>query len=116
MDVMISSFRRIFFALTLFGLCVGCAQQPFGKKQTAQHVGDSFQYCGAIATVNPKSSFVVIDNGGFALPPAGAELTVRRDGQEVAKLRGGSEARRPFSVADIVQGNPQTGDGVWLKN
>ncbi|HEY5893709.1 MAG TPA: hypothetical protein VIT91_10800 [Chthoniobacterales bacterium] len=111
---MISAFGRILMAVIFVGFCGGCAS--FGKKKTAQPVGDTFQYCGAIASANPKSSFVVIDAGGFALPPAGAELIVRRDGQQVAKLRGGSEVRRPFSIADIVQGNPQTGDGVWLKN
>ena len=65
--------------------------------------------------VNEEGRFVLVDFGGFAAPIAGSDLHVKRAGEEVATLRAGTEIRRPFAAADILEGAPQQGDDVWSK-
>jgi len=73
----------------------------------------SQRFLGTLSMVNEAGNFVLVDFGGFASPEPGAELLVRRDGREVAKLQAGTQIRRPFAAADILSGNPQAGDDVW---
>ncbi|MBM3858195.1 MAG: hypothetical protein FJ395_00940 [Verrucomicrobia bacterium] len=69
---------------------------------------------GKIAQVNAAHRFVVVDFGRMTPPAPGSRLTVHRRGQPVAMLGLTESARGRFVVADILEGDPRTGDEVWL--
>ncbi len=111
--------RGLIFVL-LMALLPGCVlMKNFGKKKPTAPppttTGATQNFLGTISMVNEDGRFVLVDFGGFAAPSPGAELQVRRSGEEVATLNAGAEMRRPFAAADIVQGTPQAGDDVWSK-
>lgn len=97
----------------------GCSLwQDFTKKKSPAPVATAVEtqsFLGTISMVNDDGHFVLVDFGGFAAPEPGAELQVRRAGEDVATLKAGTEMRRPFAAADILQGTPQPGDDVWSK-
>lgn len=67
---------------------------------------------GAVAVVNDELHFVLIDVGTLYTPPAGTALKSFSAGKQTAILAVNPERRRPFVVADIIEGNPQVGDDV----
>lgn len=44
--------------------------------------------------------------------PAGRDMRVLREGHSIGRVRAGSERRRRFQSADILEGRPQIGDLV----
>lgn len=106
--------RPLILLFPLSMLLAGCAVFNFGADTNPPARSSEPRYLGEVATVNPEAKFLLIDISGFQAPAAGTELVARRKGEETARLRAGDEVRRPFAVADILSGNPETGDGVWL--
>lgn len=105
--------KMVRWMLILFCLTAGMGCRLFEKKSTPQPVVQSQRFLGTLSMVNEAGGFVLVDFGGFAAPEPDAELQVRRDGREVARLRAGRQVRRPFAAADILSGTPGVGDDVW---
>ena len=68
---------------------------------------------GEVAYVDDAEQFVLIRAlTGINLPPQAA-LETRRDGKRTALLRATPEKKNSFLAADLLEGSPQTGDGVF---
>ncbi len=68
---------------------------------------------GSISYVNEAMGFVLVDTGSLYLPGPGKALKVLRQGEEAAILIVTPERKRPFVSADVVKGEPRTGDDVY---
>lgn len=68
---------------------------------------------GEVAYVDDAEQFVLIRAlTGIQLAPE-ATLETRRDGKRTALLRATPEKKNAFLAADLLEGTPQTGDGVF---
>ena len=68
---------------------------------------------GEVAYVDDAEQFVLIRAlTGINLPPQAA-LETRRGGKRTALLRATPEKKNSFLAADLLEGSPQTGDGVF---
>ena len=68
---------------------------------------------GEVAYVDDAEQFVLIRAlTGIHLTPE-AMLETRRDGKRTALLRATPEKKNAFMAADLLEGTPQTGDGVF---
>jgi hypothetical protein len=68
---------------------------------------------GRIAVVNEAEHFVLIDlDSSLYVPELGEKVRALRDETETAHLKIAREQKRPFIVADILDGHPATGDEV----
>ena len=68
---------------------------------------------GTITAVNEDAHFVLIDTGLAAVPAVGTALKSFTGESASGVLAVGNVIRRPFVVADIVQGTPVKGDAVF---
>ena len=68
---------------------------------------------GTITLVNEGAHFVLIDTGMAAAPAVGTALKSFTGESASGVLAVGNVNRRPFVVADIVQGAPMKGDAVF---
>ena len=68
---------------------------------------------GTITLVNEGAHFVLIDTGMAAAPAVGTALKSFTGESVSGVLAVGNVNRRPFVVADIVQGAPMKGDAVF---
>ena len=68
---------------------------------------------GTITLVNNDEHFVLIDTGMAATPAIGTALKSFTGETVSGVVAVGNVNRRPFVVADIVQGTPKKGDGVF---
>ena len=71
------------------------------------------QRVGTITLVNEAEHFVLIDTGVAAVPPIGTALKCFTGEASSGVVAVGNVYRRPFVVADIVQGSPKKGDGAF---
>lgn len=71
------------------------------------------QRVGVVTLVNEADRFVLIDSGALPSPADGARLQSYRGSVASGKLKASEVRRRPFVVADIVEGAPQPGDEVF---
>ena len=71
------------------------------------------QRVGTITLVNEAARFVLIDTGMGAVPAIGTALKSFSGDAPSGVVAVGDVTRRPFVVADIVQGAPKKGDGVF---
>ena len=112
--------------ITLAALCamlgvVGSSCASFKKRNGPRHrgvqpalaVNAGPQRVGTITLVNEAERFVLIDTGVGALPPIGTALKSFSGETSSGVVAVGNVTRRPFVVADIVQGTPKKGDGVF---
>ena len=68
---------------------------------------------GEVAYVDDAEQFVLIRAlTGIQLAPE-ATLETRRDGKRTSLLRATPEKKNAFLAADLLEGTPQTGDGVF---
>ena len=81
------------------------------KRATAVHPAP--QRIGTISLVNTSEKFVLIDTGLAAAPPVGTALKSFTGETVSGVVVVGNVNRRPFVVADIVQGTPAKGDAVF---
>ena len=68
---------------------------------------------GTITLVNDEEHFVLIDTDMAAPPSAGTALKSFTGESASGVVAVGNVNRRPFVVADIVQGAPKKGDLVF---
>ena len=68
---------------------------------------------GEVAAVSDAEQFVLIRTLNGLNIPDQAGLETRRDGQRTALLRGTRERKDAFAAADLLEGTPQRGDGVF---
>lgn len=69
-------------------------------------------FTGVIKLFNEDQRFVLIAGEQTASPEPGTELRAYRGQTETALLRVGVEKRRAWVIADVVKGEPGTGDRV----
>ncbi len=69
-------------------------------------------FTGFIKLFNEDQRFVLIAGEQNASPEPGTELRAYRGQTETALLRVSVERRRPWVIADVVKGEPGTGDRV----
>ena len=81
------------------------------SREASTRLGD--KALGEIAYVDAPEEFVLIRRLTGINLPANAGLETRRDGQRTALLRSTLERKNTFAAADILEGTPQTGDGVF---
>ncbi len=68
---------------------------------------------GEVAYVDGDEQFVLIRTLNGVAIPALANLETRRQGQRTALLRSSPERKNAFATADLLEGSPQSGDGVF---
>ena len=71
------------------------------------------QLVGTITLVNSETHFVLIDVGFSSVPRVGTALKAMRGSVETGVVTVGEVRKRPFAIADIVQGDPRSGDQVF---
>ena len=81
------------------------------KRATAVHPAP--QRIGTITLVNRSEKFVLIDTGLAPAPSVGTALKSFTGETASGVVTVGNVNRRPFVVADIVQGSPTRGDAVF---
>ena len=110
--------RAVLFAAMIFAGS-GCATLkkmkvlPRRETKRATAVHPVPQRIGTIALVNPSEKFVLIDTGLAPVPSVGTALKSFTGETESGVVTVGNVNRRPFVVADIVQGTPVKGDAVF---
>ena len=111
---------RILLALTLLASTPGCATmkrfhekgQGRPKPVAARAVPGPLRI-GTVTLVNERDHFVLIDTGMAPAPPVGTALKTFTSEAESGVVAVGDVQRRPFFVADIVQGAPKKDDAVF---
>lgn len=71
------------------------------------------QRVGVVTLVNEADHFVLIDSGSLPTPAVGAKLASYSGASPSSQLKASDVRRRPFVVADIVEGSPRAGDEVF---
>ena len=86
---------------------------PHGKSKAAVVADSTPRRVGTITLVDDAGRFVLIDTGMAGVPPLGTALRSFSGEAASGVVAVGSVNRRPFVAADIVQGMPKKGDGVF---
>jgi hypothetical protein len=117
---MISLLPRFCVFLLCLALLPGCAL--FKKRSSAKQRAANEKalaearkrplLVGRIVLVNPTDRFVLIDAATAPAARVGATWRAYSEGALSAELRATDVRRRPWVIADIVSGEPQTGDTV----
>ena len=87
--------------------------EPHAEAQPAVVVRERPLRVGTVTLVNEAEHFVLIDTELAALPAIGTALKSFTGDASSGVVTVGDVNRRPFIVADIVQGAPKKGDGVF---
>ena len=86
---------------------------PYRKSKAAVVTDSTPRRIGTITLVDDAGRFVLIDTGMAGVPPLGTALKSFSGESASGVVAVGNVNRRPFVVADIVQGVPKKGDGVF---
>jgi hypothetical protein len=65
-----------------------------------------------ITIVRPEENFVVVDFSSHSMPALGTKLTAYHAGRKVGMVQLNGPVRARAAVADILDGEMQTGDEV----
>ncbi len=112
-------FLRTLLVVALIATAPGCATfqkvhlLPRRKAKGAVAQVEAPRRVGTITLVNEDERFVLIDTGMATTPAAGAALKSFTGETASGVVAVGNVNRRPFVVADIVQGAPKKGDAVF---
>ena len=112
-------FIRTLLVVALTATAPGCAALkkvhllPRRKSKIAAAQAEAPRRIGAITLVNEDERFVLIDTGMAAAPAVGTALKSFTGETASGVVAVGNVNRRPFVVADIVQGAPKKGDAVF---
>ena len=112
------SIRTLLIA-ALIAAVPGCATfkkvhlLPRRKSKVAAAQAVAPRRIGTITLVNEDDHFVLIDTGMAAAPTVGTALKSFTGETASGVVAVGNVNRRPFVVADIVQGVPKKGDTVF---
>lgn len=110
------SLARLLLILTLVcALLPGCALVPnfLRKRRAKDETPKAPQLIGTVVLVNPEGGFVLVDSGSLPSPAMGKAAQARSPDGSVAELRVTEVRKRPFVIADVVNGTPRTGDQVF---
>jgi hypothetical protein len=89
-------------------------QQPSAADlELAAHSRRPLQRVGVVTLVDPAQGFVLIDSGSLPSPAEGARLRTYTASVSSGEVQVSAVRRRPFVVADILQGTPRAGDEVF---
>ena len=106
---------RLPIIIGMIALLVGCAgpqTDPASPVATATRIEPLVEQSGRIVSVNAGLQFVVIEFPGGILPEIGQQLTVHRDETVVGSVKISGPHRNLHTIADIRNGEIQTGDEV----
>ena len=112
-------FIHTLMVLVLIASAPGCASfqkvhlLPRRKSKVAAVQAEAPRRIGTITLVNENDRFVLIDTGMSGAPALGTALKSFTGETASGVVAVGNVNRRPFVVADIVQGSPKKGDGVF---
>ena len=112
-------FIRTMLVAALIASAPGCASfkkvhlLPRRKSKVAAAQAEAPRRIGTITLVNENDRFVLIDTGMAAAPALGTALKSFTGETASGVVAVGNVNRRPFVVADIVQGAPKKGDTVY---
>ena len=115
------SWRPVWQRWALLGVAMallpGCSLIPvpgfLRKKPVNAARAKPVQMIGTIALVNAEANFVLVDSGSLPSPLLGSPLESRAADGTVAHLKITEVRKRPFVIADIVDGTPARGDRVF---
>jgi hypothetical protein len=79
----------------------------------AAHARRPLLRLGVVTFVDETERFVLIDSGAQPTPADGVRLRSYAGPHISAELRTSAVRRRPFVVAEIVEGAPRTGDEIF---
>jgi hypothetical protein len=88
-------------------------RQPSPEAVAAAKARRPLQRLGIVTLVNEAERFVLIDSGAQPTPLEGVRLRSYSGPQVSGELRTSAVRRRPFVVADIIEGTPRTGDEIY---
>ena len=104
----------------LVALTPGCAllhrqRKPVPRAEAVVpvEVRQPLQRLGMVALVNEEERFVLIDSGALPTPSTGALLASYSGPTLSAQLKASAVRRRPFVVADVLEGAPRVGDDIF---
>lgn len=86
---------------------------PHRKAKAAAGTDSMPRRVGTITLVDEAGRFVLIDTGTEGVPALGTALRSFSGETASGVVAVGNVSRRPFVAADIVQGAPKKGDGVF---
>ncbi len=110
---------RLLFLLLAVVLLPGCSVlQKFRKrdeppKDAPTQRTRQVQMIGKVVLVNAEEKFVLIDNGQSPSPGVGATVQCRMPDGTVAELKVTEIRKRPYVIADVVNGTPEKGAPVF---
>ena len=110
---MFRALRHLILVVLLLAHFPGCARLPKGKPVKRATAVPQPLLVGTITLVNAEQNFVLIDSTNSPGPLPDAVLKTRGPDGAVAELKSGPVRRRPFTIADVVKGEPKVGDEVF---
>jgi len=84
------------------------------KKKPRPPAATPVNWAGTIQLVNTAENFVLIESESATPVIPGENYLSVQDGRESGTLRMTSLKAHPFLIADVVSGNPSTGDKIYL--
>jgi len=87
---------------------------PQPAKKQAPPIATPVQWSGTIRMVNAKENFVLIEQAARLIEQPGEIYIAIEKGQEKGKLKMTSMKSFPYLIADIVGGDPEVGDKIYL--
>ena len=86
--------------------------KPAKKQKTP--IATPVQWSGTIRMVNDSENFVLIEQDAHFPEHPGEIYVAVENGREKGKLKMSSMKSFPYLIADIVAGNPEVGDKIYL--
>jgi len=87
---------------------------PRPAKKQAPPIATPVQWSGTIRMVNAEENFVLIEQAARLVEHPGEIYIAIEKGQEKGKLKMTSMKSYPYLIADIVGGDPEVGDKIYL--
>ena len=84
------------------------------KKKPRPPAATPVNWAGTIQLVNTAENFVLIESESATPVIPGEKYLSVQNGRESGTLRITSLKAHPFLIADIVSGNPSTGDKIYI--
>ena len=84
------------------------------KKKPRPPAATPVNWAGTIQLVNTAENFVLIESESATPVLPGEKYLSVQNGRESGTLRMTSLKAHPFLIADIVSGNPSTGDKIYI--
>jgi len=116
MKLYLPRFVTVAVFLLLFSSCSTFKKNKEAEEKPADRSpGGRSIPIGQVVLVNDSADFVLVKTGNSIRFKEGAELESRQGMTTTAILDFSPERKKGFMTADILQGQPQVGDWVYLK-